>query len=355
VDFSDLTTGQDLGSTALVNSVATLNISAVSVVGHTLRATYSGDDNVLTSSGIASLTAVVPASLSGTVFADFNNDGQIDFGESGIRGVSIHLTGTDDLGQAVDRTFSTDGDGAYLFLNLRPGSYYLTRTTQPTGYTPGIDSVGTAGGSLAAPDQFFIQLAQGSNGLNYNYGERPAASGSVQPGQTAGIGFWNNKNGQALILSLNGGGTSHQLGDWLEATFSNLYGANSGKNLAGKSNASIAALFQQDFLQKGMKLDAQVLATALSVYVTNATLDSTPAATKYGFTVSGNGLGTATFNVGSNGDAFGVANNSTLMVLDLLRAADAQAVNGVLYNGNSTRRNEANNVFSALNQTGGIS
>ena len=55
------------------------------------------------------------------------------------------------------------------------------------------------------------------------------------------------------------------------------------------------------------------------------------AAAKYGFTVSGYGVGTATFNAGSNGDAFGVANNTTMTVLDLLLATDAQAVNGVLY------------------------
>jgi len=65
-------------------------------------------------------------------------------------------------------------------------------------------------------------------------------------------------------------------------------------------------------------------------------------------------VGAATVNVGSNGDAFGVANNSTLMLMDLLLAADAQAVNGVLYGGNAAKRNEANAVFSAVNQAGGI-
>ena len=104
----------------------------------------------------------------------------------------------------------------------------------------------------------------------------------------------------------------------------------------------------------GQKLDAQVLATALSVYATNATLDSTGVAAKYGFTVSGDGVGTAAVNVGTNGDAFGVANNSTLTVMELLLATDDQAINGLLYNGNTTKRNEANAVFSALNQAGGI-
>ncbi len=200
----------------------------------------------------------------------------------------------------------------------------------------------------------------GVDGLNYNFGERPAAGGSVQHGLTAGIGFWNNANGQALIKSLNGGGAgghgSDQLGNWLAATMPNTFGS-----LAGKDNAAVAAQFQQDFVVKGVKLDAQVLATALSVYVTNATLDPLDATTQSnlavqdGFTVNGDGAGTATVNVGSNGDAFGVANNSTLTLIDLLRAADAQAVNGVLYGGNAAKRKEANDVFSAVNQAGSIS
>ena len=33
----------------------------------------------------------------------------------------------------------------------------------------------------------------------------PAAGDTLQRGQSAGIGFWNNRNGQALIKSLDGG------------------------------------------------------------------------------------------------------------------------------------------------------
>jgi hypothetical protein len=193
------------------------------------------------------------------------------------------------------------------------------------------------------------------NGENYNFGEQPGGSGPVQRGQTAGIGFWNNKHAQALILALNGGGGSHQLGDWLAATLPHMFGANSNNDLAGQSNAYIAVLFQSDFVMKGVKLDAQVLATALAVYATNATLDSTAVAASYGFVVSGDGVGAATWNVGSNGDAFGVANNTTMTVMGLLLATDDQAVSGLLYNGNAAKRNEANAVYSALNQAGSVS
>ena len=37
-----------------------------------------------------------------------------------------------------------------------------------------------------------------------------------------------------------------------------------------------------------------------------------------------------------------------------LLAADAQSVNGLLYNGNTTRRNMAHTVFSAINEVGGL-
>jgi hypothetical protein len=336
----------------------TLTTSALSVGSHTITAVYSGSSNFAASQGSTSVTVIPPASLSGIVWQDFNDDGQVDFGENGISRVRITLTGTDDLGNPVSQCLLTDSDGAYVFLNLRPGSYYITET-QPAGYLQGIDSVGTAGGSLSATDQFFVQLCAGVNGLNYNFGEQPSGTGSVQKGQTAGIGFWNNRNGQALIQALpvvtNADGSVTSVANWLAATLPHMFGVDAGSNnLTGESNAYVAALFQQDFVLKGVKLDAQVLATALNVYVTNATLDSTGVAASYGFTVSGNGVGTATVNVGSDGDGFGVANNTTMTVMDLLLATDAQAVNGILYSGNATLRKHANDVFSALNEGGGI-
>ena len=134
-----------------------------------------------------------------------------------------------------------------------------------------------------------------------------------------------------------------------------MFGANAGGNdLALKSNAYIAALFQSDFVVKDAELGEQVLATALAVYATSATLDPTQVAASYGFVVSGDGVGAATWSVGPNGDAFGVANNTTMTVMDLLLATDSQAINGLLYNGNAAKRNEANAVYSALNQAGSI-
>ena len=68
-------------------------------------------------------------------------------------------------------------------------------------------------------------------------------------------------------------------------------------------------------------------------------------------TVSGDGVSTVAVNE-SNGDGFGVANNTTMTVMGLLLATDAKAVKGILYNGEATKGSYANKVYSALNEAG---
>ena len=168
----------------------------------------------------------------------------------------------------------------------------------------------------------------------------------------------NSNIGQALIKALNGG-TGTQLGDWLAATFPNMFGA-TGANLAGKSNAQVAAYFQALFATRGDKLEAQVLATALSVYVTNSTLAGGTYAAAYGFTMAAGGAGLATFNVGSDGAAVGQANGTTITILDILLAADQHATHTTtaagftLYAGNQAMRGLADDLFGRINDLGGI-
>jgi hypothetical protein len=188
---------------------------------------------------------------------------------------------------------------------------------------------------------------------------------NVVHGLTGGIGFWHSSSGQALVTSFNVTASNPSptaLASWLKATFPNLYGS-----LALTTNADVAAYFQTLFTQaaratgtKTQVLAAQaaveVLATALNVYATTASLGGT-AGTAYGFTVSAWGLGAYSYNVGSDGAAFGVASNTTLTVYALLLAVNNQAKNGVLYGGNVnqlTLEAEAADLFTALNQAGGI-
>ncbi len=120
------------------------------------------------------------------------------------------------------------------------------------------------------------------------------------------------------------------------------------------TNAQIAAYDQSLFKTTGQKLGAQVLAVALAAYCSSSQLAGT-AATSYGFKVTTDGVGYATFNVGSSGAAFGVANNTTMSVLDMLAATDALSANGNLYDGNTTLQNFANTIYSSINQDGDIS
>jgi hypothetical protein len=172
----------------------------------------------------------------------------------------------------------------------------------------------------------------------------------VQPGLTKSKGFWGNANGQALIKSFNGGSTATALSAWLAVSFPNLYGAGAGaNNLTGKTNAQVAAFFLSQSALSAPKVEAEVLAAALNVYATTASLGGT-AGQAYGFTVSTTGLGARSFNVGCDGAAFGVANHTTLNVYQLLRAVNKKVVNGVLYNGDATLRQMAADLFDALNQ-----
>src|SRR5262249_11910868 len=144
----------------------------------------------------------------------------------------------------------------------------------------------------------------------------------VQKGQAAGISFWQGSNGQALINSFNGGPTATALANWLAATFPNTYGAGAGgSNLAGLTNPPVGNVYPALLALPAAQVDAQMLATALNVYATTQSLGGSAGAV-YGFVVTANGLGASSVNVGADGAAFGVANNTKRNVYQLLLAAN---------------------------------
>jgi hypothetical protein len=166
------------------------------------------------------------------------------------------------------------------------------------------------------------------------------------PGDTATMGFWANKNGQALIKSLNGGSSSTALGNWLASSLPYLFGANAGaNNLTGKSNLSVATLYAKLASVSGTKLEAQIMATALAVYVTDSDLAGN-AGIPYGFNVSSTGLGAKTYYVGANGSAIGLINNTDYTVAALLLDANLQKQAGTF------NRNAFNLIFSDINVSG---
>jgi hypothetical protein len=303
----------------------------------------------LTVTGVASQNYV-----QGMVWADFNNDGNVDFGEKGIAGIVITLTAS--TGQVLQTT--TDANGLYT-CRVAPGMYTIAEGAEPAGYVQGKDTPGiitdqsgnpilTASAATTSPRLFSsVQIGLNQNAINFNFGELPAPGSAIAKSQSAGIGFWQNKNGQALISKFT------NVGNWLAATLPNTFGINAGaNNLTGQTAQQVIQLYQQDFALHD-KLDAQFMATALNVFATDASLGGS-AASAYGFSINQYGLGDATLNVGSDGAAFGVANNTTLTVMQILQDADKKTVNGVLYGGTQTLRQMATDLFGAINSMGGI-
>jgi hypothetical protein len=173
---------------------------------------------------------------------------------------------------------------------------------------------------------------------------------SLGHGDTATIGFWNNKNGQGLIL---GASNSPALANWLASNFPCLYGATSANNLTGKPNSTVASLFQTFFGVKGAKSDAQVMAGALACYFTSTSLGGGSGPTKFGFNQSPGGTGDKTFNIGSNGTILGLQNNTSYTILQLLQAASNAKCNPTI--DQKALAAALNTIFDAINQGGDIS
>lgn len=171
----------------------------------------------------------------------------------------------------------------------------------------------------------------------------------LKAGKTQEAEFWHKSAGQSLLRSFNGGADRTELSTWLAGNFANLYGVNAGlSNLTGKTNAAVAAYFQDLWRIDHDGAAVQVLTTALNVYATTTSLGGVQGRS-FGFAVSDAGLGARSFNVGDHGAAVGVPNRTKQNVFEMLRGVNAQARNGSLYNGDSRLSDAAAELFEDLN------
>jgi len=117
-----------------------------------------------------------PASISGHVWFDRDDDGQRESGENGIANVTVQLL---DAAGNVVATDQTDANGFYRFDNLLGGIYSI-RELQPNGYVDGRDKLGSVDGATQGTntnDHFRnIRLLNGQTGVNYDFGEIQFAS-----------------------------------------------------------------------------------------------------------------------------------------------------------------------------------
>ena len=226
--------------------------------------------NILLTQGLISngnnFGELLPASVSGYVYCDTNNDGIKQAGDVGLAGVPVRLTGSNDLGVAVDVTLNTDANGAYSFTGLRPGSYTVTETSQPAGKIDGKETAGSTGGDTTVNDVISgIVVTAGQASTDNNFGELlPATSvingfvycdsnndGIKQAGETGLAGVpvrltGTNDIGQAVDVTVNTDAngaysfTGLRAGTYTVTEISQPAGKLDGKETAGSAGGSTA-------------------------------------------------------------------------------------------------------------------
>ena len=121
--------------------------------------------------------------IAGYVYIDSDKDGVFDFGETPLANAVLYLTdGSGDRLTSTGGSFIsavTDGNGHYAFTGLSAGVYGVMED-QPLGYSDGLDTVGTAGGAIAANDLIdAITLNANTAAIGYNFGESNDAPPTV--------------------------------------------------------------------------------------------------------------------------------------------------------------------------------
>jgi protocatechuate 3,4-dioxygenase beta subunit len=247
-----------------------------------------------------------------------------------------------------------------------PGKHTLTVTIPNCYYQidfvcgDAIDQLGPAGSNIFYTPQ--NRLFSADNG-----GTCACGTGSgVAAGQFATIGFWHNRNGQAVIKSFDGGYNHTDLGNWMASTFPNLFGASNpytGTSLAGKTNAQVASIYSNLWNPRGVTKNTyiQAFAVALGVYADTRSLGGQSLldngyAAKYGFLVSLAGGGSSTFSLRGSTSAFpGLGNSAS--VLQILQAVNDNfsPSSGTFYGGSSWLTGDANDVLNGINTVGDIS
>ena len=188
-----------------------------------------------------------------------------------------------------------------------------------------------------------------------NGGTQACPTKGVSCGDFGTTSLWSCSNGETLLKDLNGGSTSTQAAQWLATSFPNLYGAGCGTHSLVCSNGTYFTNSQLESAYANFSStngDRQALSAALSVYCTSIDLAGT-SATNYakspvGLNTSGWGSGMDAYSVGADGSAFGLANNTTLTVMQLLGALNANTRAG------ASVSSGANTVFSGINNSGNV-
>src|SRR6185312_9661608 len=127
---------------------------------------------------------------SGLKYYDGNGNGQFDAGEQGIAGWPINYEGGPVL----------TGAGGTFDVTVTPGTYHFAEQLAGNGWTQTgntVDQTFSSGNTASLLNKIYtvIAVADGfTTGLNFGNVCRVTPGGHT-------LGFWSNKNGQALITA----------------------------------------------------------------------------------------------------------------------------------------------------------
>jgi hypothetical protein len=124
--ISPLAQAGTASDTMYTHSSVLKTLEEIEGVGPLSNAAQTGYNSANDLSALFAPGVLTPSSISGTVFLDPKNHGSIQPGDPGIAGVTVTLTGTNELGQSVNFTTKTALDGTYSFNGLLPGTYTIT-------------------------------------------------------------------------------------------------------------------------------------------------------------------------------------------------------------------------------------
>ena len=124
----------------------------ISIAGTQRSGTLASDG-----SSVSNFAMVPPGLILGTVYNDYDGDGEQGASENGLSGVEITLTDSSNNATYIH----TDSDGSFEFSSVAAGTYTVSES-DPTGF-------------VSTTNSYSVTLA-GGDSANVNFGDRPSGS-----------------------------------------------------------------------------------------------------------------------------------------------------------------------------------
>ncbi len=246
-----------------------------------------------------------PVAVGGTVYEDTNDSGALVSGDPLLAGVTVTLSGTNDVGTSITATATTNASGLYSFTTdssanaLRPGTYAITETL-PSGYLTRAATVGTVNGSadgsvVSATKVGSVVLAESQSGVSYNFG-------NLKP-VTVGGTVYEDKNDSGAFVS----------GDPLIAgvtlTLSGTNDKGTSISATATTNSSGAYSFTTDSSGNALRPGTYAITETMpSGYLTRAATVGTVNGTSDGSVVSATQIGSVVLAESQSGVSYNFGN-----------------------------------------------